>query len=355
MRNESHSDLANGEFRFRRGINYSRTGQYAPTFRLSEGGILESNNCGLFPVNYDIHVLLSILCSRLVRYIAKTYVMHSMQSSVGTIGSIPVVKVENTIANNLRVLVESIVQKQQQDSQYSYHLHEQKEIDALVYQLYGLFDDDVREVELWYCRRYSKLAEAQGLLAEVKEKYADHLARCQRILEKPPFYWRSNPILQLIAQGESHNLEFKETLEYNIHTNQRTSELAKSSLKTIAAFLNAEGGTLLIGVSDAGEIKGIARDLQFVRGNNCDGFEQKLRSLLNDHFDPSPLGNVEITFEELQEGTVCKIKVQQSSEPIAYDNDFYIRDGNGTRKLEGRELADWLRRRNNRRRPPTGE
>jgi predicted HTH transcriptional regulator len=53
-------------------------------------------------------------------------------------------------------------------------------------------------------------------------------------------------------------------------------------------------------------------------------------------------------FEELSEGTICQVKVQPFTEPIAFDNDFYIRDGNGTRKLEGRELADWLRRRNNR-------
>ncbi|MFX0198510.1 MAG: helix-turn-helix domain-containing protein, partial [Candidatus Hodarchaeota archaeon] len=200
-------------------------------------------------------------------------------------------------------------------------------------------------VELWYCRKYMRLAEAQGILAEVKEKYSDHLARCQRILEKPPSYWRSNPILELIAQGESHTLEFKETLEYSINTRQRNTDVLKSSLKTITGFLNADGGTLLIGVSDSGEVKGITRDLQFVRGNNQDGFEQKLRSLINDHFDPSPLGNVMITFEDLQEGTVCQIVVEPSSEPVAYDNDFYIRDGNGTRKLEGRDLADWIQRR----------
>ncbi|GAJ02132.1 unnamed protein product, partial [marine sediment metagenome] len=243
--------------------------------------------------------------------------------------------------------VKDVIKGLMNDPIYNYEENEQKTIDALVYELYGLNEEDIREVELWYCRRYPKLADAQGILAEVKEKYADHLARCQRILEKPPSYWRSNPILELIAQGESHNLEFKETLEYNIHTNQRTPELAKSSLKTIAAFLNTDGGMLLIGVSDAGGVKGIARDLQFVRGNNRDGFEQKLRSLLNDHFDPSPRGNVDIKFEDLQEGTVCQIKVEQSSEPVAYDNDFYIRDGNGTRKLEGRDLADWLRQRNN--------
>ncbi len=159
----------------------------------------------------------------------------------------------------------------------------------------------------------------------------------------PILFLNSSPKAKAIL-----TLEFKETLEYNIHTNQRTPELAKSSLKTLAAFLNTDGGVLLLGVSDSGEVKGLDRDLRFVNRHNLDGFEQKLRSLLNSRFDPPQLGNIEMTFEELQEGTVCQINVEQSSEPVAYDNDFYIRDGNGTRKLEGRDLADWLRRRNNR-------
>ena len=32
------------------------------------------------------------------------------------------------------------------------------EIDQLVYALYGLNDDDIKEVETWYARRYPKLA-----------------------------------------------------------------------------------------------------------------------------------------------------------------------------------------------------
>jgi hypothetical protein len=172
-------------------------------------------------------------------------------------------------------------------------------------------------------------SKAQGILAKVKEEY------------------RSTPILELIAQGESHTLEFKETLQYDIYTKQADRNILHSSLKTIAAFLNSDGGTLLIGISDSGEVKGIDRDLQYVGRHNRDGYEQKLRSLLNDRFDPVPRGNVDIVFEELSEGTVCRINVGKNAVPVAFDNDFYIRDGNGTRKLEGRELADWLRQRNN--------
>ena len=331
----------NPDYYFRKGITFSSRGVYSPTFRLNSEGPFDKESACIFS-NFDRFELIGQLTSKFTKYMYRSYIQHTVSAEVDSMKRIPIKR-----QSKVSELVTAIISKQKKEPNYSYYENEQKEIDALIYKLYGLSEDDIREIELWYCRRYQRLAEAQGVMAEVKEKYAAHLARCQIILEKPPSYWRSNPVLELIAQGESHTLEFKETLEYNIHTNERTPGLAKSSLKTIAAFLNADGGTLLIGVSDAGEVKGITRDLQFVRGNNRDGFEQKLRSLINDHFDPSPLGDVEIRFEDLQEGTVCQINVEKSSEPVAYDNDFYIRDGNGTRKLKGRDLADWLRHRNN--------
>ena len=162
---------------------------------------------------------------------------------------------------------------------------------------------------------------------------------------KKPTYSHIKSVSEYITQGESHTLEFKETFEYDIRQNQQNKNLNKASLKTIAAFLNTDGGTLLIGISDSGEVSGIQNDLQYVKGHEPDGFEQKLRHLINDRFDPSPLGNVQITFEELQEGIVCKVAVEQNREPIAFDDDSYIRDGNDTRKLKGRALTDWIQQR----------
>ena len=56
-----------------------------------------------------------------------------------------------------------------------------------------------------------------------------------------------------------------------------------------------------------------------------------------------------INFEELSEGTVCKVGVTavDSSQIIHFDNEVYIRDGNVTRKLEGRALTDWIQQRGN--------
>ncbi len=54
---------------------------------------------------------------------------------------------------------------------------------------------------------------------------------------------------ELIAQGESNSLEFKSTIDS-----------AVKIAKTLVAFANTSGGTLLIGVADDGKVCGIASE-----------------------------------------------------------------------------------------------
>jgi len=54
----------------------------------------------------------------------------------------------------------------------------------------------------------------------------------------------------LIRQGEGISVEFKEC----------GSALNRDVYKTVCAFLNRHGGTLLLGVSDAGEVTGVDPD-----------------------------------------------------------------------------------------------
>jgi hypothetical protein len=274
-----------------------------------------------------------------------------VSTQVDDFREVPVPPLKAEITNQLQKLVGKIIEKQKADPRYPYHLHEQKEIDRLVYQLYGLNEEDIREVKLWYCRRYPRLAEAQGVLAEVREKYADHLARCERILEQPPAYWRSHPVLTLVAQGENAQLEFKETLEADTRTGEKLPALVLSALKTVAAFLNADGGTLLIGVADSGDIKGLQRDLAlFGKANaNYDKLELKLRNLFRDRLDPNPLGRVKVSFEHLPEGDVCRVDVKPQADITHVDGkEVYVRVGNRTEKLEGAALTRWIRERSSR-------
>ncbi len=153
------------------------------------------------------------------------------------------------------------------------------------------------------------------------------------------------PISRLIEQGESHTLEFKETLYYDTQTERKNKDILLSSLKTIAGFLNAAGGTLLIGVDDSGKIKGIGRDLNIMKNGNNDKFQLKIRNCLKDRFRPQPIGNVNISFEKFPEGTICRVDVQTSKDIIHLDNKVYVREGNTTQLLDGRTLTEWIEKR----------
>ena len=155
------------------------------------------------------------------------------------------------------------------------------------------------------------------------------------------------PVSKLVKRGEDHTIEFKETLEYDVKQNKHNKDLNKECLKTIAAFLNTDGGTLLIGVRDDGEVKGIDRDLQYVQRKNRDGFELKLRNLLRNRFAPPPFRKVKITFKKPAKEVVCRIDVNPVSlnRIIHLDDEVYIREGNTTIKLAGRALADWIQQR----------
>lgn len=168
--------IRNPSYYFRLGITFSDTGIYSPTFRQSAGSVFDQKGSIIIPhdqQNRDL--LLGILCSKLARYIYKTFVNHTVSSHVDSIKEFPI-KINETLFRKIKEQVENIVRKQIENSLYPYYKHEQISIDELIYNLYELTKEDVREIELWYCRKYPLLAKAQGVWDEVEKKYAENFA-----------------------------------------------------------------------------------------------------------------------------------------------------------------------------------
>lgn len=65
---------------------------------------------------------------------------------------------------------------------------------------------------------------------------------------------------ELILKGENERVEFKSTLRWNLRAEKKDKAITHASLKTIAAFLNTDGGILLIGVADEGTLLGLNND-----------------------------------------------------------------------------------------------
>ncbi len=147
-------------------------------------------------------------------------------------------------------------------------------------------------------------------------------------------------LLALIAGGESATVEFKGSARRNQHTGERDDRLELTIAKTVAGFLNAGGGTLLVGVADDGAIVGLDGDYAVTAKGNRDGLELWLRDYLAQRLGTETLLDVDVAFEDVEGADVCRVDVAASSRPVFLAEpggrrtaDLYVRAGNTTRRL----------------------
>lgn len=154
-------------------------------------------------------------------------------------------------------------------------------------------------------------------------------------------------VLNLIRQGESKTLEFKASFSKDVIYNrkEKENEIRESSLKNIVAFLNTDGGTLLIGVTDKGEILGIEND----NYENDDKYLLNFKDVVKDH-----IGSNYSSFVDWQIVNVFKKKIlmvdckKSTSNPFYLDKTkFFIRTNPSAEKLEGIDLFNYLKERFN--------
>lgn len=154
---------------------------------------------------------------------------------------------------------------------------------------------------------------------------------------------------ELIADGESKTVEFKRTARYNEHTEGVDKRLEHEVVKSVAGFLNAAGGTLLIGVHDEQHITGIDVDYPLTgKKQDRDGFENWLVGKLIGELGQPAVGSfVEVSFETFDEGDVCRVDVKPSNQPVYVGEDaqLFVRMGNSTRSYNTRDAIEYVRTR----------
>lgn len=155
-------------------------------------------------------------------------------------------------------------------------------------------------------------------------------------------------LVRLVRGGEGQQLEFKETFAWDVRGAKQADYIKDEVFKTVAAFANTSGGTLLIGVTDEGRGMGLDADFK-LRGKaerTNDKFELYLRQELRKALEPDVGEWVSVTFPVLDGQQVCRVDVRTSPEDIfTRDGTLYVRRGNESRKLKGAELAGHIRRR----------
>jgi hypothetical protein len=162
-------------------------------------------------------------------------------------------------------------------------------------------------------------------------------------------------IEDIIKEGESNELEFKSSIRWNYHSNTVDKKLESVILKSICAFANGEGGTLIIGVDDESEILGLERDYASLEGTK-DEFELHLRNLINHSFGKTfATSGLIIKFISVADKEICRIDISKSNKPLYLEisdngqksDKFYVRSGNTSQELGVKEIGEYLKTRFN--------
>lgn len=150
----------------------------------------------------------------------------------------------------------------------------------------------------------------------------------------------SEEVLELILSGESDSVEFKSTLRYDLRSKQVNKKLEYVIAKTMAAFMNSDGGNLFIGVDDNQNMLGLEDDFSTLSKPDVDGFELHLIEVIKKYIGAGLMSHIRISFPTLEDIRICRVKISKSSQPVftTYEGreDFFVRSGCSSQPL-GRE------------------
>lgn len=203
----------------------------------------------------------------------------------------------------------------------------------------------------------------------------DRPESAQAVLDELRSIEKTADLDALISGGESTWVEFKQTMQWDTKLQKRNPEVLRACVKTVCAFLNGAGGTLLIGVANWGEPTGLEDDLQhFSDRQTVDGFESRFRDALVAGLDPEASHLVTLSFPFVRGVQICRVDVERSPHPVflvsknvppqffvrregspleavkcpscgelIHPPEFYVRKGNASWPLDVRRAYEYIR------------
>ena len=200
--------------------------------------------------------------------------------------------------------------------------------------------------ELWAPEQFLDfLAARRRLLAKAMNEFIESW-----IPEVEPGAMDEHGVRHLIADGENKRVEFKSSLRWDMDEGKVNKVLEDVVVKTIAGFLNTEGGTLLIGVDNTGGAIGLAGDYGTLNGQSRDAFELHLQQIVaRDLGEALSASYLTVNFHKIDGEDICQITVDPSDQPVYVENSnqalFYVRNGNLTRALPVDETVQYVQHR----------
>jgi len=153
-------------------------------------------------------------------------------------------------------------------------------------------------------------------------------------------------IFMLIREGESQKVEYKQTLSMDIKDGKKTNFIIHAALKTIVAFLNCSGGTLLVGIDDSGEVLGIDNELNSLYRNSEDNYFKYLKDVFRDRIGLDFWDYIEYQIVVVDKKKVLRVDCSPTDKPCYLDGkEFWIRTHPASDQLEGPQLISYVTKR----------
>lgn len=207
--------------------------------------------------------------------------------------------------------------------------------------LWALLQESVDEEVLQLCQlvlAYNMLDGIelkQGQQEELIEKINEHLGI------------RITVPKTIVIGDESQYLEFKTSIVYTpSKTGKGKTDLATQTLeilRQVCGFLNAEGGTLMLGVNDYGRINGLETDLKYKEfGNNRDRYCRYVRDNIRAEMGDYAESLVTETMLEMAGHFVLALHVRPSEQPVLLRDNLWQRSGAETLNRVGEVRANFI-------------
>ncbi len=157
-------------------------------------------------------------------------------------------------------------------------------------------------------------------------------------------------IPSLIKEGENQYVEFKRSLRYDyrqVKTDKNNEDIV---LRSIAGFMNGEGGILIIGIDNDGDVLGLHNDYWSLKRRNKEGFHQRIIWLVSSRLGKDVSTKIHATFHLLGTNEICSLYVEPANRPVyisvGKETMFYLRSGVVTNSLTTSETVEYLKNRN---------
>lgn len=154
---------------------------------------------------------------------------------------------------------------------------------------------------------------------------------------------------ELIRKGESDTLEFKSSLIWDYKLDKPNKSLWHPILKTVAAFMNSDGGLLIVGIADDGEMLGLDKDFGVLgKKKSWDEWIQHFINVFNENIGKEFISFVRVKSILCDGKTLALAEVKRNDlGPVYLDpkgkSEFCIRSGTTTQFLNTKETVAYIK------------